>query len=652
MENRVSVGWRFPPLSGGQVQGYTNNDIETFKGSKLIDNLSREVCQNSLDAGLRNGQPVVVEFNLLKVRKNDYDVFNGYRKCLNGCRKYLEKSNELNDGHGDKKLAQFLDSAESVIKKDDISLLVVSDYNTKGLNGYREIIPANAWGALTSSNGMSYKPNEDSEGSYGIGKNAPFACSDLSMVFYNTLTKNGDSTDGAFIGVAKLATLYDENDELTQGIGKYQKNGDKFWEPIFPEDPSKFRDLFHRTKPGTDVIIVGFEAHDDWKENIVKAVLSNFFVAIRENKLSVVIKDANNTVCVSADNIVKLFEEYKNDRSMEVSEQLFDTFINPTESKKISIIENDDVEIFLKTAPKYKRKVAKFGASGMFVGSYSKRVVTQFASVVVIRGTKIGELLKASEPPKHDNWDYKRIKDKVVKDRAKDAINQIKDAVAEMIDKKTSEEIPDNMDAVGVSEYLPDDFLQGSELSEGAKDALRIKPEIVSFHRSGSSVKGKHTGKGKKGEGVPTEGEIHNRDKNPTPPTDNKVPQQVREPGDNDSNTVMGVKKGNGTKTITESQMLHQKAFPVNTQIGLYRTIIVPKETLRNVFIQFSVQGETGNQEPLKMVRVMFNSKPIMLTNSNTKAGPIELSANEKAVFYVTFEKHEKMALNLTMTER
>ena len=43
----TTIGWRFPPLSGGTRQGYTNNDIEVFKGNELIDNLAREICQNS-----------------------------------------------------------------------------------------------------------------------------------------------------------------------------------------------------------------------------------------------------------------------------------------------------------------------------------------------------------------------------------------------------------------------------------------------------------------------------------------------------------------------------------------------------------------------------------------------------------------------------
>ena len=60
----MNIGWRFPPLSGGTKQGYTNNDIEGFKGEELIDNLAREICQNSLDAYDKSvNKPVRVVLN-------------------------------------------------------------------------------------------------------------------------------------------------------------------------------------------------------------------------------------------------------------------------------------------------------------------------------------------------------------------------------------------------------------------------------------------------------------------------------------------------------------------------------------------------------------------------------------------------------------
>ena len=48
--------------------------------------------------------------------------------------------------------------------------------------------------------------------------------------------------------------------------------------PIFEEDTCALRDLLGRDKYGTDVVIAGFKKLDSWKEDIEKAVISNFFV--------------------------------------------------------------------------------------------------------------------------------------------------------------------------------------------------------------------------------------------------------------------------------------------------------------------------------------------------------------------------------------
>ena len=82
-----SIGWRFPPLSGGTRQGYTNNDIEGFKGEEQTDNLTRETGQNSGDAcDIESGLPVKVVFELRHIPAAKYAVFSGYKECIKGCR--------------------------------------------------------------------------------------------------------------------------------------------------------------------------------------------------------------------------------------------------------------------------------------------------------------------------------------------------------------------------------------------------------------------------------------------------------------------------------------------------------------------------------------------------------------------------------------
>ena len=62
-----SMRWDFPLKGTGNEQSYTNSGIELFKGKELMENLAREICQNSLDAKIpgRSG-PVKVGYSFLR----------------------------------------------------------------------------------------------------------------------------------------------------------------------------------------------------------------------------------------------------------------------------------------------------------------------------------------------------------------------------------------------------------------------------------------------------------------------------------------------------------------------------------------------------------------------------------------------------------
>lgn len=45
----------------------------------------------------------------------------------------------------------------------------------------------------------------------------------------------------------------------------------------------------------------------------------------------------------------------------------------------------------------------------MHVGTYYRRIFQHYAAVVIVRGSELGELLKDTEPPRHNRWDYKQI---------------------------------------------------------------------------------------------------------------------------------------------------------------------------------------------------------------------------------------------------
>ena len=637
----MHIGWRFAPLSGGTRQGYTNNDIEVFKGQELIDNLAREICQNSLDAHLDyEKSPVRVVFELRWFDRHLYDVFSQYEECLKGCRDYWK--NEM-----DAKLERFVSCAEAMLSTDNIPVLVASDYNTKGLNGSHSHKLSSSWEALTGSDGVSVKSDENSAGSYGIGKNAPFACSALSMVFYNSV---GEENESAFIGVARLATLLNENNKPTQRVGKYQVNDEENeeWNPIYPEDQNDFRDCFMRTERGTDVIIMGFTQVDNWITNVTKAVLKNFFVAISEGRLIVELKEKNEHRIIDQDSLSQLFSDLMDDNEMVGTAQLYKAFTNPDFKTTTEILEPDDVEVYIKSDSSYKRTIANFRATGMLVGTYYKRIFQHYAAVVIVRGKQLGELLKDTEPPRHNRWDYKQIEisDKVRRKLARVSIGRIDEFVLQLLKNQFEVVTEDTVDAAGVGEYIPDDIDGLGGQSEG-DDILRVKIKIGKI-KTNPTIEGRTTQVAIQEEGTEEEGDVHNHERNPHPVPRPHPPKPVFPDPDN-PDPHQGAAKGKGTKTINTPYLTAQRAFPISSSQGLYKIVIKPAESYKNLYIECFAVGEDGRSDSLVLESFTYNGKSVSLSGS--KAGPMSVEAETPAVFFARFTNKEKMKLSLQLTE-
>ena len=205
------IEWNFPSNNGGQINGIANAGIETFNG-RLIQSITRENCQNSLDAAKNENEKVIVKFTSKKINSN---LFPGREVFLQKLKKALEywKKNE--------KAKTFLEKALFVMEKDEMDVLIISDYNTTGLLGAYSNDIYSPWSSLTKLDGGATKSG-NTGGSYGIGKNAPFANSNFRTVFYRT--RNSDN-EIASQGIARIISYPEdfdaEMDTMTTGVGYY-----------------------------------------------------------------------------------------------------------------------------------------------------------------------------------------------------------------------------------------------------------------------------------------------------------------------------------------------------------------------------------------------------------------------------------------------
>ncbi len=628
------TGWRFPPLSGGNEQGYTNSGSELFKGEKLFDNLAREICQNSLDAKDNNADgPVMVEFRLLSVKTSDYNVFSEYDNCIDGCINYWQQDEQ----EMDEKLKKFIARAKSTLSETEIAILVASDYNTSGLIGSRN--NRGAWKALTHSDGISRKSDLGSAGSYGIGKGAPFACSNLGIVFYNTFAKDEVK---AFKGVSRLATTLDRNDEPTQGIGHYQKHGEKAWEPIFAEDPSSFRDIFERKAYGTDIIIVGFNESDNWAINIEKAVINHFFPAIHEGRLVIRV---DGHVIDSVTLGKKINEEFVDDKETRITAQLYDAMISPDRKELLSILQPNDAELFIKSASNYGRTIATFRAMGMRIAKPRSKIILQrYAAVFIARGQDLNELLKETEPPKHDKWDYQHIEkhDKDKRRRAKDCIERINRSIHAIL-KQQYETISESTVDSDTGEYIPDENAIFGQISSG-NDVLRVRYQLGRIRTKTDNVLVPEES-AKTDEGAPKEVvAVHNEGRHPDPQPVPPLP--LVDPGGG-IDTLRGLSFGEGTKTVLTPNLLKQKVCPLSPDKGLYKAIIKPRADFENVFITFSSVGEDGTSEKLEISYYMFLGRKA--TAVLGQVGPLALHKDTSSEVVVCFENKERMVVRMSV---
>lgn len=127
MENLISMGkWRFTSNHNAGETGINDAGIETFS-KDFTNSLVRESIQNSLDAKDESiNSPVEVHFNLFETNVSTLPGYEDLRAAIDKC---------CLSSKGDKTANDFFRKASEIIKKDKITILRISDYNTVGLQG-------------------------------------------------------------------------------------------------------------------------------------------------------------------------------------------------------------------------------------------------------------------------------------------------------------------------------------------------------------------------------------------------------------------------------------------------------------------------------------------------------------------------------------
>ncbi len=434
--------WSFPSNNKGDINGIGNSGVETFQGTPL-KSLAREICQNSLDAALED-KTVEVEFMPFVLDIGEFPDAESLEKAFRASLHFWSVQSV-------KKATDFFERAINMMESGSIPFLRISDFNTTGLKGSKSEYNT-PWCNLTKSSGASDKAGT-SGGSFGIGKFAPFACSEFRTVFYSTLDIENIT---AFQGISRITSFRRDDDDITVGVGYY---GDDNNQPVYSQ--LKLDSHFRREKKqtGTDIFIAGFRFYStDWKDSIITSVLDGFLYAVYTGKLVVRVSD----VVIDKDTLPALIAEYQTSLAENADKYYTVLTSDDTVWYEVDFKNHGVVRLGLiiqsdKHQVEMHRKVAMIRKTGMKImdrGNISG--IIPFAGVMLIEGEKINDFLRNLENPQHTKWEPDRIepKDKIpyAKDYIRDLINYIKECLEKLKQHSDVDEIdPD------VGEYLPDE---------------------------------------------------------------------------------------------------------------------------------------------------------------------------------------------------
>lgn len=611
--------WNFPAATGGMINSINNAGLETFRGNAL-ESLTREICQNSLDAVKDASLPVVVEFNSFSTDINKLpnrdELINVFKLCEDTWKGHNKKSED------------FIEEALTILNRDRLNFLRISDFNTSGLEGAREGKLGSPWSSLIKEAGSSNK-GESSGGSFGIGKSAPFLNSNLRTLFYSSY----DVTEyKSHIGVANIMSFRKSNDHITLGNGYYTDNDNSLAIPGELLLDSEFT----RDETGTDIYVSAFEPKGDWEQEVLKSILFNFFITIYNKQLVVKI----NNFEITEVNIGQLIQGLDDTEENQVLKSYFNLLTSnstikityPSKPKRYKHgIQFDEGEatLYLLNGDDLNRRVLMTRKTGMRI--FEQKNINgsiSFTGILTITGTNMNNIFKQMENPAHDKWSEERYeKDPKL---AKKIYSDLRKFIRNAIKDQFQEQITDEMDAVGLNDFLPNKSLESDQSQKKTESLNSTIKSLISKEKNQEPTRPTK----RKGQNTEDFEDQLTGELGITPSGDESGNGDGNHGGDGDAgagttnpggqNELDGSQSGDKDKERKRKPSKHpikmqEKYFCENKGEGKYKIFISPEKSLPSGRLIFSVMGEQSDYDlPIKYASTNDRNVTVEKFSSNT----------------------------------
>lgn len=398
----------------GEKEGLGDAGIETFRDAPYAS-CAREAGQNSRDAAKGLPElPVRMTFNVRYLDHQSVPSYGLLKDTIVACDEQSVQEREK----------EFFGNALGVISAERVPVLEISDYNTIGLTGPPDE-DGTAFHSLVKGSGVTAKETVDSGGSFGIGKNASFAVSDLQTVFYATTYEDRATGEEVFAaqGKVKLVSHTDTSGSKRRATG-YWGNPEGF---SAITDRSLVPEWMNRTELGTSIYCMGFREAEDWAPRMTYSLISNFFCAIHREEMVFEVNDGeiqinSNTLesLLTRQDILDAAERTGHQADLTFAEQLFRCLVSENAKEQVLTIPNlSKVRVRVLIEEGMPRRVG-FVRNGMLITDNLRHFghalarfpgSRDFVALVEPAATSAGVLLKKLENPAHDGFSAERIAD-------------------------------------------------------------------------------------------------------------------------------------------------------------------------------------------------------------------------------------------------
>lgn len=467
--------WHFPPTGGGISYGLVDSGQEFFRNNAWEQTI-REIIQNSLDAADdRKSGPVSVNISEIMVPASEIGAADLARHML----MVVDEAKKDKSRDGEK----FYKDAIRMLGQNEIRVLAITDTNTTGLVDKK-------WDTLIHTEGTSLKEGMGAAGgNFGIGKNAPYVVSALKTVCYSTRYLSAGRTE-KFISRCKIASHKnpDDPDEMLQHVGFGTKS--KFKKKVATPATigSQIYDKFRLKQQGSGIFIMGFEPRlRNWVRVAKKSIAHNFFMAIHEKKLKILIGSDQ----INHETLDTIFE----DGDIKEHTRHYYHIIRDKNSIGYDIDGKfGKFRLMLKTDDEdLPNHVAYVNRKGMFItdarsfkrNPFYEKIGSgwaKYAAVIVAGDDRTDMEIRKMEPPNHKTIEYERTRDSRERREVEDKLREIRSRVSYLITQELNKNNNDR--SVNLSELadilpFPSDSGKGEIMNGGLEDGGLLDIRVI-----------------------------------------------------------------------------------------------------------------------------------------------------------------------------